>query len=295
MPSLWAQTEPSWMQVDEEKDTTSKKTAAVGHEASAGISYSGNGNIKQGNRSLGDADSIHNHVNYVATFRVTEKIHGRAGFDWDRHSFGLPDGTPLPNTLQQTSLRLGFDAELSDKWVMRLEASPGIYSDFQDISGKDFNAPVILGFSYFVNSRLQWVFGLSADFRREIPVLPGAGVRWQFADDWTLNFILPNPKLEYQIDPTLSIFIGADLLGGTYAVSEKQGNGIGQPNLNNEIIEYTEARVGGGLEYKFHPAVSLQAEAGAVVYRKFSYENENLNVKADEPVPYGAISVKATF
>jgi len=289
-----AQDEPAWLQVNED-DLQPRKASKVGHEADASFSYAGDANVKQGNRTLGELDSFHSSVNYVATFPLSETIHGRAGFTWDRHSFGLPGGSLLPNTLQQTSLNLGFDAELGDKWIMRFEVSPGIYSDFQDISAKDFNIPIILGFSYLVDSKLQWVFGLSADFRREIPVLPGVGVRWQFADNWTLNAIFPQPKLEYQIDESLMVYLGADLKGGSYAVEENFGNSIGQPELNNEIVEYMEARAGVGVGYKIHPSVTLNAEAGGVFYRSFDYANEDLTIKSSEPAPYGAISISAQF
>jgi hypothetical protein len=286
--------EPAWLQVDE-KDVQTRPASGVGHEASTGFSYSGGAKLKQGNRSLGDTDSYNAYLNYTATIPVTDSVHGRLGVAFDRFGFGGQGLDPIPEVLQQTALTVGFDVELSDKWVMRFEAAPGIYSDLEDISFKDFNVPVILGFSYIVDANLQWVFGVSADFRRDFPVMPGAGVRWQFADQWTLNFIFPRPRLEYQIDPSLMLYVGGEVKGGTYAVGEKEGTRVGQPNLNNEIVEYTEARLGGGIEYKVHPAVAIHAEGGAVVYRNFSYEDDDLSIHASEPAPYFSVGVKASF
>ncbi len=292
--TVCAEEEPAWLQVDE-SDVQTRPAATVGHEASTGFSYVGGANQKQGNRSLGDTASYNTYLNYTASIPVTDSVHGRVGLAFDRFGFGGNGGNPIPEALQQTALTVGFDVELADKWVMRVEAAPGIYSDMEDISITDFNVPVILGFSYIVDAKLQWVFGISADFRRDIPVLPGAGVRWQFADEWTLNFIFPKPRLEYQIDPAVMLYVGGEVKGGTYATGKKEGTRIGQPNLDGEIIEYTEARLGGGIEYKLHPAVAIHAEGGAVVYRKFSYEDEDLNIHASEPAPYVSIGLKANF
>ncbi|MEM6821673.1 MAG: DUF6268 family outer membrane beta-barrel protein [Verrucomicrobiota bacterium] len=286
--------EPEWLRVSD-TDIETRPTTSISHEADVGFSYSGEMGVDQGTRDLGDQDAFNSYVNYTAAFPIHESIQARVGFSWDRYSFGAPSATPLPDTLQQTSLNIGFDIELADKWLMRLEAAPGIYSDFEDISLTDVNVPVILGFSYFVNSELQWFFGVSADFRREIPILPGVGVRWQFAEDWTLMFLLPKPQLQYQIHPAVTAYVGADLKGGNYAVSKDFGTDIGQPNLDNEVVEYLEARLGGGVNYKLHPAVTVGVEAGAVMFRQYDFQDDDLTLQSDEPVPYGAISLKATF
>lgn len=292
--SVVAEEEPAWLQVDESEVQTRTSTK-IGHEASVGFSYSFGSEHKQGNRSLGDTSSYNTHVDYTAIIPATDSIHSRVGFSFDRFGFGGTGSDPIPSVLQETSLNLGFDAELSDQWVMRFEVSPGIYSDLEDISITDFNVPVVLGFSYIVDARLQWVFGISADFRRDIPVLPGAGVRWQFADEWTLNLIFPKPRLEYQFDESFMLYVGGEVKGGTYAYGKKEGTRIGQPNLDNEIIEFMEARVGGGLEYKFNPAVGVHVEGGAVVFRRFTFEDDDLTVHASEPSPYVAVGLKATF
>jgi len=289
-----AQESPDWLEV-QPTDVQARSAGKIGHEISSGFSYSAGARQKQGNRSLGNSDSFNTYLNYTATIPTTESIITRVGLTWDRFDFGSTGGDPIPSQLQQTSLNLGWDVSLSEKWVMRLEASPGIYSDLEDISLTDFNVPVVIGFSYIVDAKLQWVFGVSADFRREMPILPGGGVRWQFADDWTLNFILPKPRLEYRIDDSLLAYVGGEIKGGTYAYGKNEGSEIGQPTLNNEIIEYTEARLGGGVEYYINPAVGIQVETGAVVFRRFTFEDDDLTIHASEPAPYVSIGLKANF
>jgi len=284
-------TEPDWMKVETEP---SKKSATVSHEISTGYSFVAGADMRQGDRDLGKTEEQFATFNYVASVPVSKGWQLRTGVSWDRYSFGNTPGAPIPDTLQSTALVLGADVELSEKWVMRFEIQPGIYSDFEDIDSGDFDIPMILGFSYIVNKDLQWVFGLIVSPNSEYPVLPGAGVRWQFADDWTLNFILPRPRLEYQVNEQLGVFIGGEIKGGNYRTGSDFGTDVGNPALNNAVVSYREIRAGAGLVYQFHPAVALEAEGGWMVDRLLDYYRADTRVRGDG-APYAQVGLKAKF
>jgi hypothetical protein len=265
----------------------------IAYRVNADVSYVGDGYVNGG---VGDISEIRNTIKTTATIPVSEGIFLNVGADWERLSFGLPGGPSpaLPNTLQVAAAVLGFDMALSEDWIMRFEIQPGIYSDFKDISFDDFNCPVTIGFSYLQSEDVQWVFGLAAAPRSEIPVLPGAGVRWRFEDDWTLNAILPQPRIEYSGFENITLYVGANLYGGTYVVSENFGNQVGKPGLNNDPVDYLEARTGVGANWKIMPALSLEAEAGAMVYRRIDYWRSDLNMDGS-PAPYGQLALEARF
>lgn len=292
-PVCASEEEPAWLQVN--PDDVQTRRAEVGHELRAEYSYVAGATTKQGKARFGDLDAHQTTLSYVASIPTTPEFSTRIGFRWDRNSFGLPRGAILPNTLQSTSMTLGFDMAISDHWLMRVDLEPGIYSDFaDDIDFEDFNMPLIIGFSYLVDSRLQWVFGMQVNPRSNIPVMPGAGVRWQFADDWTLNAIFPRPRLEYRIDETLTVHAGADLRGGTYMVREDFGDSFGERRLNETPVDYSEVRVNMGLQYRVHPAVSLVFEGGYMVFRRFEFHEEDLTLRTD-PAPYGSLGLQAKF
>jgi hypothetical protein len=285
--------QPLWLEVN--PDDVQTRRAEIGHDFYADYSFVAGSTTKQGDARFGDLEEHQNSLSYVASIPTTDSIHTRLGLRWDRFSFGVPDGAILPNTLQSTALSLGVDAELGENWLLRVEVAPGIYSDFADsISGDDFSMPVIVGFSYLVDSKLQWVFGLQANWRSDIPVLPGAGVRWQFAEDWTLNAIFPKPRLEYRVDDSLTLHVGADLRGGTYVVRDDFGDSFGEPRLNSAAVDYSEARVNFGVQYRIHPAVNLVFEGGYVFFRRFDFHDEDLTIRTD-PTPYGSIGLQAKF
>jgi hypothetical protein len=177
---------------------------------------------------------------------------------------------------------------------MRIDLEPGIYSDWHEIDWVDVNCPVRFGFSYLVNPDLQWFFGVSADPRRSWPVIPGVGVRWKFAEQWTLMALMPEPKIQWEPIKDLTLYLGAELKGGTYRVARDFGNSSGLPRLNNASLEYSEVRTGGGLDWRAMPFLNVGLEVGAAVYRRFDYPNADHVIHA-QPAPYVQLGVKASF
>jgi hypothetical protein len=271
------------------------KEITLVQEATVKASATGGAHTSFGGRGYHTVDEQNEQVRYIVSPEVTPTFLPRFGVNWERYSFGLPGtNVPLPNTLQSTAAVLGFDYSIGDKWLVRYEIEPGIYGDFYSTGTQNFNAPMILGGSYLVNDNLQWVFGVSVDLWRKIPVLPGAGVRWQFDPNWTLNLIFPEPRLEYAVNKQLHLYAGADLKGGSYRVGPNFGTKVGQPGMNGAIIEYSEYRTGGGVEWKLMPGITLEGEAGMMLERSFDYARAGARVGSD-PAPYGQIAVKASF
>ncbi len=272
-----------------------KSDISISQEATVSASATGGAHTSFGGNGFHTVSEQEDFFHYVVSPEVTPTFLPRIGVEWQRYSFGLPDThVPLPNTLQSVSAVLGFDYSIGDHWLIRLEAQPGIYGDFYSTGSQNFNVPVILGGSYLVNENLQMVLGVSIDPWRKIPVLPGAGVRWQFDPKWCLDFILPQPRLEYEVTKDLHTYIGAEIQTGTYRVGPTFGNQFGQPGMNGAIIEYTEGRAGGGLSWKFTPGFNLEAEGGMMLERSFDYSRAGDRVGSD-PAPYCQIAFKASY
>lgn len=278
------------------RDEISAPKRSVSQEFKMEVSYVGDMEMEQGTAEFGDVDEIHNQLSYVVSPEVADGFLLRLGGDYSRFSFGLPDNAPIPNTLQNLNAIIGFDWAITDRWLMRFEVQPGIYNTNSDVRWNDVNVPIVIGASYFHSPKLQWILGLSVDLQREYPVLPGAGVRWQFAENWTLNAIVPRPRLEYKVMPGLDLFVGAELLGGSYRSSVDHGNTHGNNKLSDTPISYTEIRVGGGMIWKLNPGLSLNLNGGWVPFRRFDFHRADTQFdKSGEGAPYGQLSLTGTF
>ena len=160
---------------------------AISEELDAQYTYVGGAATRGAGPHVGSVSEHSADVKYVFSPQVTKDVLLRFGCEWQRFSFDVPGDAPIPDTLQQVSAVIGLDYQLGDQWLVRAELEPGMYGDFENSTFRDFNAPLVLGAAYLADADLQWFFGLRVDLRSNYPVLPAPGVRWKFADEWTLN------------------------------------------------------------------------------------------------------------
>jgi hypothetical protein len=233
-------------------------------------------------------------LKYVASPQVNDALLLRVGAEWQQFSFQGPRNAAVPATLQQASAILGFDYQLAEQWLMRAELQPGLYGEFSRLGWRNFDAPVKLGFAYLVDADLQWFFGLRVDLRSQYPVFPAAGVRWKFADLWTLDLQLPAPRLEYDVNDKLQAYLGVEVSAGTFVVGDRFGDDRGLPQLNHATLDYTEVHLGPGFSWKAHPELTLEAEAGYTLYRNWDFFDQHVNLNS-RPLPYLQVAVHSRF
>ena len=257
--------------------------------------YVGSGDVRRNpQKSVRDFDEHDSILHLVFTPRIKAGVL-RLGAEWERFTFGIPDGAPLPDTLQSVNLVIGLDTQLSDSILIRVEALPGVYNmGFDDLSD-DFNAPFVAGGTYIFSPDLQLVLGVSVDIERKYPVLPAAGVRWKMARQWVLNAVLPTPRLEFEMNSGVTLYVGANLKQNNYRVEDHFGDNSGVPRLNHAVITYTEVRTGAGFDWKISPGVTLSGEVGYQPYREFDFYRAHVRYSQDGGAPYGMVSLQGAF
>ena len=272
--------------------------------------YSGRAQVKQGHADLGTVSNANAHFDYVASPQIKDGVLLRLGIDAERNSFSMFPSAPLPNVLQSVNAVIGADLSLGDKTIVRAEIHPGLYSDFVDITGSDFNCPVQLGGTYLYSKDFQIIFGMQIDLRSNVPLIGIPGFRWQFADKWVLSAIPPKPQLQYELSNAMTLYAGADILAGTYHLNDHFGDNHGHgpattnAQFNNNICEFTEVRLGAGFTWKFTPNISLDMSAGYMPYRSFDlhkdeigYDTHSTTFKNDleNGAPYGEAGISGSF
>ena len=264
-------------------------------EFSGEVTYVGEGSVERGGKSVSDFDEIDSDLQVVLTPRTKIGVL-RFGAEWQRYSFGFPDRTALPNTLQSFSTLIGLDMQLSDSIIVRAEGQPGLYdSGLGHLDWDDFNLPFFVGGTYIFSPNVQLILGVSVDVERKYPVIPAAGIRWKLGPQWLLNAVLPTPRLEYEMNRYLSLYAGATLKEASYRVDENFGDSHGISRLNNAIVTYSEVRTGAGFDWKISTAVTFTGEVGYQPYRDFDFYRAEVRYHQDGGAPYGTISLHGTF
>lgn len=244
--------------------------------------------------NLGDADTLAFQVSHQVTVPFSPTWSGIGGVEWRGTWFDAPSAAPIPESLHEISLRLGALWRFSDRASAQLLLSPGLYSDMRDIHGGDFNAPALLLAFWQLNDQLQLIGGASVNVRRDLPVIPALGARWQFADRWSLLAAYPTPRIEYAATSDLTTFIGAEIIRSAYRVSRNFGDEFGQPALNNQDLSYNEWRVGAGARWQWNPTFHVALEGGWMGEREWNFEDRNVDYTTDG-APYFQISLQARF
>jgi hypothetical protein len=266
------------------------------YELEGEASYLGTGAAKRGSKSAGDITEISSSAGVVVSAQVHDQSLLRLGVQWQRYSFDPDPNVPIPDSIQGVNLVLGADFQVSPALLLRIEALPGLYGSFRNVSFKDFNVPFEIGASYFVSTDLVFIAGVLIDVNADTPVFPAVGVHWKVSDKWVIEGIAPRPQLQYLLTDKVTLFAGADLRDTTFRMDEHFGQSSGIRKLDNAILEYWEVRASAGLTWKISKSVSLDIEGGCVPYRRFLYPRaDNLKVLSEDVVPFARIGLSAKF
>jgi Domain of unknown function (DUF6268) len=264
-------------------------------EFSAEVTYVGEGDVERGGKHVNDFDEIYSDIRLVLTPRIKLGVL-RLGAEWERFSFGFPEGAALPNTLQSFSTIIGIDTQLSDSILIRAETQPGLYnSGLGHLFWDDFNMPFVIGGTYIFSPNLQLILGVSVDVERKYPVIPAAGVRWKIGPQWLLDAVLPTPRLQYEMTRDLSLYAGATVTEATFRTDDEFGDSHGIPRLNHAVLTYSEIRTGAGFDWKISPIVTFTGEVGYQPYREFDFYRADVRYHHDGGAPYGTISLHGAF
>lgn len=253
-------------------------------------SYSGNSSLEEGGKAAGETDAWQTRVSYVGAFSTSATYSILAGFEAEVWKFDDSGGGLFPAELGSAAVVLGNVWQFRENWSLQTTLAPGIYSDWEDVGGEDFNVPATILLGYQLNPDLLLVGGLGINVWSEYPVMGGVGVKWKFHQDWTLNLVFPKPRLEYQVCPDAKLFVGGELKGSASRVAEDFGTRRGMAALDGETLTYREIRVGGGLECKVFGMIRAVVEGGWMVDRRLVYDGRNVELDG-KGAPYAQIAL----
>lgn len=263
-------------------------------EYEAGAAYMSGSRLSLGTARLGSIGSTHVHLVGGIAVRATDDFTFRVAAEYRRNDFDVGRGVPIPNVLGNAGFQLTGNWALRDKVSLWLNVRPGVYSDFRDVSFDDLNAPFNFVVAWQPDEDVTWLLGMYVDLRAEYPVFGGPGVRWRFAEYWTLNLVAPRPRVEFQASDDLLLYAGMEWRQVSYRVARDLGTKTGNVALNNAMLDYRDTRIGGGLNYSFSRHFNLGLEGGYAIERRFHYYSPKVQL-TDNGSGYVAATINGRF
>ncbi|HEY1581883.1 MAG TPA: hypothetical protein VGF73_02155 [Chthoniobacterales bacterium] len=242
--------------------------------------------------SFGKQSEIQNEFEYGHRIQLHGNFYAHLGISYDRYDFGST-GAPVPNHLQALAGVFGVDYMHGKDVGAFFQVRPGFY--FQnDVGISSFDIPITLGRIFVVKEDKLYIFGgaYASFLRSGFPVLPLAGVIWIVSDDVRLMAVLPEPKLIYSPNKKLDLWVGGELVGGSFRTDRNEN--ILPKKLNGTQIDFSEYRAGVGLTYAVCKDLSLDLGAGVSIERQFDFGRAGETYRTD-PSPYVRLQMSASF
>ena len=178
-----------------------------------------------------------------------------------------PDQTDVPGTLHRASLTFMGFLPISKKWVGQAIVTPGIATDYDNMSSQAFRTTGMAFLIYMPSPQLQWMFGVIYLDREDVSLLPAAGLTWNPDERTRLELIFPRPRIMKKIydygDRSQWYYLAAEFGGGSWAVERTSGA--------NDVVTLRDYRLLAGMEYKMPEDRSWYWEVGLVLGREIEY------------------------
>ena len=253
-------------------DTTATQAGQAQPESTQGPvwSFDLNGSFTSGSRiekahNFGSQAEFHHEFEALRNFHLFDKYYLQIGIDYDRYDFSRSNSI-FPYALSGVAGEGSISYWDGDEFFPLLTLKPGVYYTRDYITLNSFDIPVRVAGGFKVYNKVHLVLGFEADAYQEIPVFPVAGLNWEITDKVNLRAVFPEPRLSYNPNKKLEIFIAGEVGGGSY-----RNGPTADPRTNNAVLEYTVDRAGTGISYNPKKGVSIEGSAGWNIQRRFNY------------------------
>jgi hypothetical protein len=224
------------------------------------------------------------------------------GADFGFSAFYL-DGSgpvPLPDKLESVEAGLSTRHRFDDRWSLIARVSAGVAGSGGTFASDGFNAGLFALASY----QFSKTFSAGAGFvynslSESLPVIPVAGVRWDFAPEWSFTLAFPSTRVTWTANERLKLRVSLDLDTGSFHVKDDAlpatvGVG-GRPDLSDSILDYTAVSAGFGASYLLTDSLTLDGTLGYNFSRSADFDERNYEIEADGGAPIVRLGLTYVF
>jgi len=202
-----------------------------------------------------------------------------ARVQWDQFFFS---GIPFENIdTWNIGIPLFVSWKIDESWRIAAGFTPGIYSDLERISWKDFGAAgnLFAAYSWAPGQSVSGGLVYSRIFGEE-RLFPALGLVLHPGKDWELRLIFPQPAIRYSPVPGFNLVAGMTPAGGQWNIT----NPIDEDGAECDFT-FKGYRAGVGVELALGRHLVLSLDGGFSFERDYEVENENediLDTRANE-------------
>lgn len=172
-------------------------------------------------------------------------------------------GLGLPDQIYGLTMDIQVEQPLSRQVSLQVAATPGLYTDWKNLSGEAFRVPGRLFASYRFGPKLIVIGGVVYTAQPDLPIIPAAGAIWSPNETWRFELIAPRPRVVYRLNEDWQVYGLFSFDSSTYAI-ETQGR--------DQLFQYRDFRVALGTEYTSPNKVRWFGEVGAAFGRRLDLD-----------------------
>ena len=190
---------------------------------------------------------------------------------WQADRFAEPD---LPGALWAVDVELMAFMPLSKKWSTQVAVAPGVFSDFENLSGDAFRIPGRALAIYRKSPRATFTVGAVFLDRDDVRWVPAVGGIFKPTDRTTLELVLPRPRVVRQLwgdSPGAGGFgyVAGEYGGASWAVRRTAETG----RRRDDVATLSDFRLLAGFELKRDGRTGWLAETGWVFDRGLEFKS----------------------
>lgn len=250
-------------------------------------------------RSFKDIDVTHFGTSVARAFAVDAQTFVSLGFEYERVELGVDERfVPLPESVQSLAAKATVRRVLNEQWALlsTLEVGFANADDPFDSGGLGLKASVLA--LYRQSETFTWGFGViyRSLAKNDLRVLPAIGFDWRPNPQWNVVVGFPRTAVIRTVTEQLKASFGVSARGGTYYVKDAVGAALSSlAPVRDTLLDYTEIRVGLGLEYRPAPAWEFSAAIGMIVHQNLDYFERDYELEADDASAFVSIGARYSF
>jgi long-subunit fatty acid transport protein len=206
----------------------------------------------------------------------------------------------LPEQLESVEAGLTARHRFDDRWSLITRLSAGVAGSSGTFSSDGLNAGLFALATYQFSETFSAGFGFVYNtLAEELPLIPVAGVRWDFAPDWRFTLAFPSTRVSWTANERLTLRVSLDLDTGSFHVKDDPRPATigvnGRPSLRDSVLDYTAVSAGLGASYLLTDSLTLDATLGYNFSRTADFDDRNYKIKADEGAPIVRLGLTYAF